>query len=121
MTWERTHPLHRRAPLRRHVPLNRRGPKTKDWERVRRELKCEFRARGITECELQFPGCWRDEGLTFAHRRKRRHITDEAELRRVALACLPCHTVAELQGEAKMFRLINSVIERRSYLTGEAL
>lgn len=96
------------------VSLQRRGPKTRLWESVRRRLKCEFVGRGITTCELRLPGCMVDNGLGFAHRLKRRHIATVEELRRVALLCNNCHDVLELNGEAKMSKVIDSLIAKRA-------
>jgi 5-methylcytosine-specific restriction endonuclease McrA len=95
-------------------PINRRGPRTREWEKVRRSLKCEFTAKGITTCELRLPGCRFDDQLSFAHRVKRRFINTEEELRNVILVCIPCHNVMELQGHAKMARIFDSVIAKRT-------
>lgn len=36
------------------------------------KLKKEYRDAGITTCEMRWPHkCWNDNGLSFAHRRKR--------------------------------------------------
>lgn len=101
------------TPIGRTQFLRRVGRRTRKWERVRRQLKCEFTARGITTCELRLPGCTYDDQLGFAHRLKRRHITTDEELRRVALLCSNCHQTLELNGEAKMCRVIDSLIARR--------
>lgn len=93
--------------------LNRAGKKGKAWAKLRRVLKCEFAARGLTICELQLPGCWHDNGLGFAHRYKRNLITSEDELRVVILACNPCHDVIEIAGHAKMKKLVDGVIRDR--------
>ena len=94
--------------------IRRLGRKGREWARVRRQLKCEFVGRGITTCELRLPGCLIDNQLSFAHRYKRRHIATLEELRVVILCCVPCHNVIELNGEAKMCRIVNSVIAGRS-------
>ena len=116
----RRHYMTRSVGLERGGPVNRRGPKTREWERERRSLKCEFNARGITRCELGLPGCMGDDGLGFAHRRKRRNITTIAELRMVCLLCNFCHLIIELQGEAKMFRVIDRIIRQRDGRIDEA-
>lgn len=102
------------APLGRETRMRRAGRRTRDWEKHRRALKREFDAAGNTTCELGLPGCMRDDGLGFAHALKRRHITNDADMRRVALLCNFCHSVIELQGEAKMCRVIDSIIARRA-------
>lgn len=93
--------------------LRRLGPKGREWARVRRSLKCEFVGLGVTTCELRLPGCMVDNGLGFAHALKRRHITTPEDMRRVALLCNFCHQIVELQGEAKMSRIIDSIIRHR--------
>lgn len=102
-----------RRPEESYARLERRGPKTRAWERIRRQLKCWFWGHGITTCELQLPGCWIDDGLGFAHRYKRDLITDEEELRVVVLACNHCHQIAELQGHAKMKKIMDGAIRDR--------
>lgn len=90
------------------------GKRTREREKVRRQLKCKFVGMGVTTCELRLPGCMVDDGLGFAHALKRRHITTDEDMRRVALLCNSCHDVLELQGEAKMSRIIDSIISRRA-------
>lgn len=96
------------------TPMRRLGRKGLEWVRVRRQLKCEFRGLGITTCELGLPGCMVDNGLGFAHALKRRHVATLADLRRVALLCNNCHDTLELNGEAKMCRIIDSLIAKRA-------
>lgn len=103
----------RKRKMGRNAQVNKRGPRTREWEKIRRGLKREFDAAGRTWCEMGLLGCMGDDGLGFAHRYKRRHIHTVEELRTVALLCNNCHDICELQGEAKMFKLINSVIEKR--------
>jgi hypothetical protein len=79
----------------------------KGWENARRKLKQIFENAGITRCEV----CQTDWALGFAHRKKRRHITDEKELMTVALLCNPCHERIEYGGD--MFNQITAIIERR--------
>jgi hypothetical protein len=105
--------LKRNVPLKRSRFVARKGRRTKEWERVRRQLKCEFTARGIQTCELRLPDCMVDNGLGFAHGYKRRHITTVAEPGRVILACNNCHDHIERQGEAAMSRIVDSVIAGR--------
>lgn len=93
-------------------PLKRRGKRTKEWDRVRAKLKMEFLIRGDTTCELRLPGCWRDNGLTFAHRVKRRFATTESELRVVCLGCLNCHRIIEELGHAAMRSEVENAIKR---------
>lgn len=88
--------------------MKRRGRKTLEWERVRRDLKREFSAAGITRCE----SCGSSFGLTFAHRLKRRFITTPEELRCAALLCHTCHEGVENTKHEQMFRMVTKIIER---------
>lgn len=102
-----------RPLLRRGKSLSRRGKKVKLWEGIRSQLKRRFTAAGILTCELKYPGCWFDNGLGFAHSKKRRHIQGE-EIREVALLCNHCHGVAERLPEAKMAVLVRKIIAQRN-------
>lgn len=84
-----------------------RSKKVDAWAKVRAEIKAEFAEMGVTRCEV----CGTDGFLGFAHRYKRRHITDDAELRVVALLCVTCHEKVEYGGN--MFEDVNAIIERR--------
>ena len=97
-------------PPKRRTPLRQIGKRGSEWTKVRASLKREFEARGITTCEAKLPGCWRDNGLGFAHTRKRRNVTD---LRRVALLCNHCHDEFERKPEPEMERLIEAIIAAR--------
>lgn len=87
----------------------RRGKKATKWDRVRAELKKEFEAKGIVTCEI----CGRSDYLSFAHRLKRRFITDEEELRQVALLCEKHHANLEYGGHDRMYAEITKIIARR--------
>lgn len=105
----------RRTPMARGAkPMRRAGKKVREWAAYRRRLKCIFVGLGVTICELRLPGCMVDNGLGFAHALKRRHITTHEDMMRVALLCNFCHSIIELQGEAKMSRIIDSIIARRA-------
>src|SRR5690242_19042046 len=80
---------------KKRKPLNKRGVKTDAWERTRDELKIRFERAGITQCELQYPGCFRNNFLSFAHSKKRRYITSQEDLEIVALLCQKCHHTVE--------------------------
>lgn len=86
--------------------MKRRGRKTLEWERVRRDLKREFEAQGITRCER----CNSDYNMGFAHRLKRRYIDNESELRCCALLCFECHQRWEEYGHERMFNLVTETI-----------
>ena len=81
--------------------------KVAKWNAVRAKIKKRFERMGVTRCEI----CNAAFPLGFAHRRKRRHITDENELRVVALLCNPCHETIEYGGD--MFNQINAIIDAR--------
>lgn len=66
--------------------------KVQIWNRIRKQLKKDFKEMGITTCELRLEGCTNDNFLGFAHTKKRRDVTD---LRRVVLACNNCHDKVE--------------------------
>lgn len=93
--------------------MKKKGRRTLEWEAAKRELKPAFQRAGITTCEAQLDGCWRDNGLGFAHRLKRRNITTEEELRRVALLCNACHDVLEARGESRNCEAIDALIAAR--------
>lgn len=86
------------------------GKKTKAWEQARKELKDEFFKKGITTCELRMPGCWFNNALSFAHTRKRRNMDD---IKRVVLACIPCHQIVEAWPESKMEEYLENIIKNR--------
>ena len=88
----------------------KRGKKTRAWDHTRAKLKKQFFEIGVTTCEE----CGADNFLSFAHRLKRRFITDEAELATVALLCIPCHEKVERLGHSEMFRRITDIINRRT-------
>ena len=87
----------------------KQGRKTKQWNNTRRQLKKEFEQKGITFCEV----CGSNFGLSFAHRQKRRFITEDTELKTVALLCIPCHQSIEQLPHSEMFKQITEIIEQR--------
>lgn len=87
------------------------GKKTKAWNKARKELKVEFEKLGITTCEIRFTHCWFNNALSFAHTRKRRNVRD---LKRVVLACVPCHSIIEAWPEEKMEEFLEKIIESRN-------
>lgn len=95
-------------PRKSHKPM-KRGRKATHWDSVRASLKIEFERMGVTRCEL----CASGFALSFAHRRKRRFITDDDELRVVALLCQPCHEKIEHSGHEAMFDAITAIIDAR--------
>lgn len=102
-------------PLRKmkRSPLRRAGKKTREWERVRRQLKKRFMAANITRCEVKLPQCWHDDGLSFAHGKKRRFLTDNELSELVVLACPPCHTFLEGRTHDAMLAIVEDIIKTR--------
>jgi 4-hydroxy-3-methylbut-2-en-1-yl diphosphate synthase IspG/GcpE len=94
----------------------KRGKKSITWDRIRAHLKREFEQLGITACEM----CGRTNFLSFAHRLKRRFITDDRELAMVALLCMDnpdgrgCHNLLEYGPKEEMYARITAIIEKRN-------
>ncbi len=93
--------------------LKQLGKKGTAWARERAKLKVAFERAGITTCEAQGLGCWRDNGLGFAHTLKRRNATTPEQLREVVLACNHCHDALELLPEHLMAVAIRGIIAAR--------
>ncbi len=94
--------------------LKRAGEKTNTWEIIRKALVARFAAVGITRCELQWHNCFESNFLSFAHRKKRRYITDQTELETVALLCQSCHQLVEYRKD--MFEIIDNIITKRKVI-----
>lgn len=88
--------------------------KAKVWDRVRRQKKLQFSNAGIEWCQM----CGRHDYLSFAHRVKRREITDEQELGIVALLCMSnadqvgCHNVLEHGPKEVMYQTVTKFYEQ---------
>jgi hypothetical protein len=89
--------------------MRRFGKRGAAWNRVRASLKRDFDKLGIRFCE----NCGSTFNLSFAHRKKRRFITTEDELKCVALLCQICHEFIEYSGHDRMFETITRIIENR--------
>jgi hypothetical protein len=95
--------------------VKRRGKKTIAWEKARAELKKQFLHWGVISCEFPFPHhCWRTEGLSFAHSKKRRNIVGD-ELMEVALLCPIAHEAVERLPEKEMCEIIRNIIKHRQH------
>lgn len=94
-------------------PLKQVGKKTSEWNSAREDLKKEFNARGIRQCEIRLKGCWERNALTFAHVDKRRNLTAEELRHAVVLACTPCHQAVEAMPHEEMREMLENIIERR--------
>ncbi len=77
------------------IKVKQSGKKTKEWNSVRDELKQSFYKAGIVNCEIKYPGCWKNNALSFAHIDKRRKLSHD-DLYKVVLACIPCHDQVEV-------------------------
>jgi len=89
--------------------MKRQGKKSLAWNRARLQLKREFFNKQIISCEI----CGSTYGLSFAHRVKRRFITDDVEMFKVALICVKDHEAIERLPHDEMFYRINEIIENR--------
>ena len=90
-----------------------RSKKTREWEAERRRLKPKFEAIGLTYCEFGYPGCWRNNGLSFAHIKKRLNLLP-GQLSIVALACPVCHYILDNRmKEVEMTKAVLAVIQKR--------
>jgi hypothetical protein len=88
----------------------KRGKKTRHWDTVRASIKKDFERWEIMSCEI----CGGTFALSFAHRLKRRFITDDAELRMVALLDQECHNRLEYGDKQVMYDTITKIIENRN-------
>ncbi len=88
------------------------GKRTREWDRIRAKLKPRFEAAGITRCEFGYDGCWRFNGLSFAHFDKRRFLSTQ-ELEIAALACASCHPKLEILPRKVMKAIVLRVIANR--------
>ena len=103
----------RRYGLKRSVKTLKAGRKTKAWNAVRRQLKREYEAMGITSCELRYDGCRVDDMLSFAHGRKRRKLIGDELTSLTILACQPCHDRIEFLPPDEMLRIVTETIAAR--------
>ncbi len=75
------------------------GKGTQYWNLTRNKLKKEFKEKGLVNCEVKLDGCWHNNGLSFAHRHKRREYYSCPKMlgnhNQVILACINCHQKLE--------------------------
>jgi hypothetical protein len=90
-----------------------RGRKTREWEKIRRELKIRFERVGIISCEIRLKQCWGGYALSFAHTKKRADMLP-GDIEIAVLACAPCHTAVEGMKKDAMQSLLESIILERS-------
>lgn len=102
------------SAMKRGTKRLKAGKKSKEWMAVRRRLKIQFEAQGITGCELRYEGCFGEGALGFAHGRKRRHLQgDELETLTI-LSCNHCHDRIEYLPPEQMLAIVQDVIGQRS-------
>jgi hypothetical protein len=88
--------------------------KVQEWLAARRVLKSAFQEAGITICEVKLDdNCWNNNGLSFAHSKKRHDIEGD-ELYEVVLACAYCHTMIEGMKKADMTKFVRNIIANRT-------
>lgn len=98
--------------LTRKTYMHKIGPKAW-WPALRAKLKVRFERAGLTRCEIGYVGCKGGLFLGFAHSKKRRNITTQAEREEVALACVACHQLIEIGPEAEMTQIVREIIAKR--------
>lgn len=125
MTLKRRSPLKRKKALtsktqiRSSKTLNKNAKftnsaKIQEWDEVRADLKLQFQnVLKITECEAKLSDCWVNNGLTFAHAKKRRYLSKE-ELYDVILCCIQCHTTIENYQHSQMQEFVETIINNRN-------
>lgn len=103
----------------KRTPLRRAGKKTLEWAKVRKELKIEFEASGVTTCQFRLEDCWNDNGLSFAHAVKRSRLKADSKpgepthIKTVALACPTCHTRIEMMKPSEMEAIVTTAYHSR--------
>lgn len=95
--------------------------KTEVWYRVmHEEIIPQFDKWGIRVCEIKTDYCKQTMYLGFAHTKKRRDIHTPEDLRRVVLACQPCHEIVEYKCQAtygvSMTEYLDRIIQKRNEL-----
>jgi hypothetical protein len=95
------------------------GKKTRANMKANAKLKREFEAKGITRCELGYPGCTKDDFLSWAHGKKRRKLQGDELTSCVILACINCHDVIERMSPEGMLVIVESVIAERGWTVRE--
>jgi len=95
-------------------------PKKTEWDIIREQrIKPRFEKAGITRCELNYSGCWRNNALSFAHAVKRRFLQTYApeglptSIYTVILACTPCHDILEKMSHEEMKKAVMGIIMAR--------
>lgn len=72
-------------------------------QNINPKLKRLYLEKGITNCELMLPGCWINDGLTFAHRHKRIWYKSQpdklTDFNQTVLSCIGCHMKIEYDRE----------------------
>src|SRR3972149_2289932 len=100
--------------------IRRMGLKGQEWAAVRKQLKAEFEACGITRCEIRLPGCMGKFAMSFAHAVKRSRLVAGAphdsqdSLYCCVLSCGYCHAMIEKLPADRMREIVMLTIESRT-------
>jgi hypothetical protein len=107
-------------------PKHKKRNKTEEWKTIRdNEIIPQFKEWGIVTCEIGLFPCVKYRYLGFAHTKKRRQIRSQDDLRRVVLACEPCHSIAEyscvkVTGKP-MTEFLEEIIKKREKMLAKRL
>lgn len=86
------------------------GPRT---ERRAKE-NAKLRQKDIRYCEIRLsPNCSRTYGLGWAHSKKSRFLTTDADWQEAARSCHACHAIIEAMDHATMKKYVREAIARR--------
>lgn len=85
-----------------------------DWSVRRRHLEMVYHMNGITQCELQLPGCTFGLNARFAHSKKVREWETQEDVDEVIVACTNCHAIIEALGKRKVITMEEIVKRTRA-------
>ena len=91
------------------------GKKTRANKKTNAARKRKFEAKDLTTCELGYPGCTKDNFLSWAHGKKRRKLQGDELATCAILACINCHDVIERMSPEGMLAIVQSVIAERGW------
>jgi hypothetical protein len=105
----------RRTEMKRGSVRLGAGKKTRANKKSNAARKRRFEANDLTTCELGYPGCTRDNFLSWAHGKKRRKLQGDELDKCAILACINCHDVIERMSPEGMLAIVQSVIAERGW------
>jgi len=91
------------------------GKKTRANKKTNAARKRKFEAQDLKTCELGYPGCTKDNFLSWAHGKKRRKLQGDELATCAILACINCHDVIERMSPEGMLAIVRSVIAERGW------